>query len=202
MRKLLNPFSMLVCGLVIGTAARLMDIYCENLGEIFSQMSVWILLGTLIAIYSPTKKAAALNILPFCLGMLLTYYAVAIISHGVYGRSFIIGWTVFALCTPVLAWFAWMAKQPGALGKLISVGIVLASVVLNFLMFGDPDIFNILINLVLIYFLFFKKIRRKRMKKAPFWVLFSLLFCILMSSLSAGWCSALAFSHQGFLSIV
>ena len=35
MRKLLNPFSMLVCGLVIGTAARLMDIYCENLGEIF-----------------------------------------------------------------------------------------------------------------------------------------------------------------------
>ena len=151
---------MLVCGLVIGTAARLMDIYCENLGEIFSQMSVWILLGTLIAIYSPTKKAAALNILPFCLGMLLTYYAVAIISHGDYGRSFIIGWTVFALCTPVLAWFAWMAKQPGALGKLISVGIVLASVVLYFLMFGDPDIFNILINLVLIYFLFFKKIRR------------------------------------------
>ena len=73
MRKLLNPFSMLVCGLVIGTAARLMDIYCGNLGEIFSQMSVWILLGTLIAIYSPTKKAAALNILPFCLGMLLTY---------------------------------------------------------------------------------------------------------------------------------
>lgn len=106
MRKLLNPFGMLLCGLVIGTAARLMDIYCENLGEIFSQMSVWILLGTLIAIYSPTKKAAALNILPFCLGMLLTYYAVAMISHGVYGRSFIIGWTVFAMCTPVLAWFA------------------------------------------------------------------------------------------------
>ena len=157
MRKLLNPFSMLVCGLVIGTAARLMDIYCDNLGEIFSQMSVWILLGTLIAIYSPTKKAAALNILPFCLGMLLTYYAAAMISHGVYGRSFIIGWTVFALCTPVLAW---MAKQPGALGKLVSVGIVLASVVLNFLMFGDSDIFNILINLVLIYFLFFEKIRR------------------------------------------
>lgn len=35
MKKLLNPFGMLVCGLVIGTAARLMDIYCENLGENF-----------------------------------------------------------------------------------------------------------------------------------------------------------------------
>ena len=43
---------------------------------------------------------------------------------------------------------------------LISAGIVLASVVLNFLIFGDPDIFNILINIILVYFLFFKKIRR------------------------------------------
>ena len=65
MRRLLNPFAMLICGLLLGAAARFMDIYCENLGEIFSQMSVWILLGTLIAIYSPTKKAASLNILPF-----------------------------------------------------------------------------------------------------------------------------------------
>ena len=160
MRKLLNPLTMLLCGLVIGAAVRLLDIYTENLGVIFSQMAVWILLGTLIAIYSPTPGRAMANILPFCLGMLATYYAVAVITHGVYGKSYIVGWTVFALCTPVLAWFAWMAKQPGALGKLVSVGIVLASVVLNFLMFGDPDIFNILINLVLIYFLFFKKIRR------------------------------------------
>ena len=103
MRKLLNPFSMLVCGLVIGTAARLMDIYCENLGEIFSQMSVWILLGTLIAIYSPTKKAAALNILPFCLGMQLTYNPVAKNSHGVYGRSNKYARTEIALSTHVLA---------------------------------------------------------------------------------------------------
>ena len=107
------------------------------------------------------KKAAALNILPFCLGMLATYYAVAILTHGVYGESFIIGWTVFALCSPVLAYFTWMAKQPGALGKLISVGVLLVSVVLNFLMFGDPDVFNLLINAVLFYFLFIKKIPRE-----------------------------------------
>lgn len=161
MRRLLNPFAMLICGLVLGAAARFMDICCENLGEIFSQMSVWILLGTLIAIYSPTKKAAALNILPFCLGMLATYYAVAILTHGVYGESFIIGWTVFALFSPILAYFTWTAKQLGALGKLISVGVLLVSVVLNFLMFGDPDVFNLLINAVLFYFLFIKKIPRE-----------------------------------------
>ena len=65
---------MLLAGLILGIAARLFDTYFQNLGEIFSQMAIWILLGTLIAIYNPTKKAAMGNIFPFCTGMLVTYY--------------------------------------------------------------------------------------------------------------------------------
>lgn len=99
-KKILNPITMLLAGLFLGVASRLFDIYFDNLGNIFSQMAVWILLGTLIAIYSPTKKAAMLNILPFCLGMLVTYYAVAVITRGVYSVTVIIGWTVFALLSP------------------------------------------------------------------------------------------------------
>ena len=34
--KLLNPVSMLVAGLFLGVAARLMDIYCPLFGKIFS----------------------------------------------------------------------------------------------------------------------------------------------------------------------
>lgn len=83
--KLLTPIPMLAAGLILGAAARLFDIYFPNLGEIFSQMSVWILAGTLIAIYSPTKKAAMQNIFPFCMGMLFTYYLTAMLTHGVYG---------------------------------------------------------------------------------------------------------------------
>ena len=73
---------MFLSGLFLGTAARLLDIYMQNLGEIFSQMSIWILIGTLIAIYSPTKRSAMCNIFPFCIGMLLTYYATAMFTHG------------------------------------------------------------------------------------------------------------------------
>ena len=94
--KLLNPLSLFFVGLFLGALSRLFDMYYPNLGEIFSQMSVWILLGTLIAIYSPTKKAAMRNILPFCIGMLLTYYATAMLTQGVYGWTFVIGWTIFA----------------------------------------------------------------------------------------------------------
>lgn len=57
MRKaILNPIAMFVIGLLLGVISRLLDIYTQNLGEIFSQMAIWILLGTLISIYSNTKK--------------------------------------------------------------------------------------------------------------------------------------------------
>ena len=36
-RGLLCPLSMLACGLLLGAAARLFDIFCPTLGEIFSQ---------------------------------------------------------------------------------------------------------------------------------------------------------------------
>ncbi len=150
--RLLNPLTLFAGGLLLGTAARLFDIYLQMLGEIFSQMAVWILLGTLIAVYSPTRKAAMRNILPFCIGMLITYYATAILTDGVYGRSFIVGWTVFALLSPFMAYLAWMTKQRGVLPKLIGAGIVLISVLSSILLFDRLRIYDFVIDALLIYF--------------------------------------------------
>lgn len=111
MEKILKPHWMFFIGLILGIISRLLDIYTQNLGEIFSQISIWILLGTLISIYSKTKKMAMLNIFPFCIGMLITYYVVAELTHGVYNTSFIIGWTTFALFSPIFAYFTWMTKE-------------------------------------------------------------------------------------------
>lgn len=92
---------MFFIGLLLGIGSRLLDIYTENFGNIFSQMAIWILFGVLISIYSSSKTKAMLNILPFCIGMLITYYFVAFISKGVYSTVFIIGWTVFAFLSPI-----------------------------------------------------------------------------------------------------
>ena len=54
--KLLNPISMFVIGLFLGIISRLLDIYTQNLGNIFSQIAIWVLMGTLISIHSKTKK--------------------------------------------------------------------------------------------------------------------------------------------------
>lgn len=76
-KRILNPISMFIIGLFLGVISRLLDIYTQNLGNIFSQLAVWILLGTIISIYSSSKKEAMLNIFPFCMGMLIMYYFVA-----------------------------------------------------------------------------------------------------------------------------
>lgn len=162
---LLNPLSMLLAGLLLGIAARLFDIYFQNLGEIFSQRAIWILLGIGITIYSPTKNAAMGNIFPFCMGMLATYYVTAAITHGIYSRTFIIGWTLFALASPVMAYFAWMAKEPGAFSKIIAAGIVAVSVMSSVLLFDHLRLYNFVIDGVLIYILFFKKIKRSQKRK-------------------------------------
>ena len=159
-KKLLNPCTMFMVGLCLGIVSRLLDIYTQNLGEIFSQMAVWILLGTLISIFSEIAKNAAFNILPFCFGMLIANYTVAIISHGVYGKTFIIRWTIFALCSPIMAYVAWMAKQRGIFPKIISVGIVAVSALSSILLFDGFRLYDFVIDGLLIYFLFFKKMKR------------------------------------------
>ena len=111
---------MFITGLCLGIISRLLDIYTQNLGNIFSQMGIWILFGVLISIYGKTKRKAMLNVL-FCIGMLITYYFVAFITNGVYSSTYIIGWSIFALCLPVMAYFAWMSKEKGLFAKIISI---------------------------------------------------------------------------------
>ena len=159
-KKLLSPPVMAVCGLAIGAIARMLDIYTQNLGEIFSQMALWILLGALISVYSSSPKRAAVNVLLFCLGMLATYYAAAAITHGVYSRSYIVGWTVFALCTPVMAALVWYTKEPGWPGRAIAAGVVAVSALSSLVLFDGFRIYDALIDGALIYLLFFRKIRR------------------------------------------
>ena len=159
-KMILNPISMFFIGLILGVVSRLLDIYTENLGNIFSQMAIWILFGVLISIYSSSKKQAMINIFPFCIGMLITYYFVAFITKGVYSAEFIIGWTVFAFLSPIFAYFTWTAKEKGVFPKIICIGIVLVSLLSSIILFDRIRVYDIIINGIMIYFLFIKKIER------------------------------------------
>lgn len=49
----------LLAGLAVGAGIRLLDIYTTNLGNVFSQLSVWILICTALAVFSPNPRLAA-----------------------------------------------------------------------------------------------------------------------------------------------
>ena len=159
-KYILNPVSIFIIGIILGVISRLFDMYTQNLGNILSEMAIWILFGVLISIYSSSKKKAMLNIFLFCIGMLLAYYFVAIITNGVYNKTIIIGWTIFALFSPILAYFTWMTKEKGVFPKLISIFIVIVSILSSIILFDKLRIYDFIINGILIYYLFFKDIRR------------------------------------------
>ena len=123
-------------------------------------MAIWILFGVLISICSETKKKAMLNILPFCIGMLITYYFVAMITEGVYSSVFIIGWTLFALLSPIMAYFAWMTKEKGVFPKIISCGIIAVSILSSIVLFDRLRWYDLIIDSILAYILFVKKVKR------------------------------------------
>ena len=147
-------------GLILGVLSRFLDIYTQNLGNIFSQMSIWILFGVLISIYSISKKKAMLNIFLFCIGMLITYYFTAFIIKGVYSNIIIIGWTIFAFFTPILAYFTWLTKEKGIFSKIISISIILVSFLTSIILFDRLRFYDFIINGIMFYYLFIKKIER------------------------------------------
>ena len=159
-KYILNPVSMFIIGIILGVISRLFDMYTQNLGNILSEMAIWILFGVLISIYSSSKKKAMLNIFLFCIGMLLAYYFVAIITNGVYSKTIIVGWTIFAIFSPILAYFTWMTKEKGVFPKLISISIIIVSILSSIVLFDKLRIYDFIINVILVYYLFFKDIKR------------------------------------------
>ena len=138
MKKAVCPILMFLFGAALGILSRLLDIHTANLGNIFSQMSVWILIGTLISIFSKTKVRAAVNVLIFCIGMLIVYYCTAELTGGVYSKVFIYGWTAFSLCSPIFAALTWMTQQRGLFPKIISAAILLVTLLISIVLFSGP----------------------------------------------------------------
>lgn len=143
-------------GILLGAVAKMLDIYTTNLGNIFSQMSVWIFLCTVIAVLSSTPFRAAVNVFLFCIGMLVTYYITAELTSSVYSTLFIYGWTVFALLSPALGFCTWYAKGKGFLSKSIVAGIILVMLAAAVILFDKIRVADIVFA-VLTGFVLLKK---------------------------------------------
>ena len=142
-------------GLMAGALIKLLDIYTTNLGNIFSQVSVWIFLCTLISVYSNSAIRAAVNVFGFCMGMLLTYYITAEMTASVYSLTFVYGWTIFALFSPLMGFCVWYSKGKSWVSRIISIGIIIVMLVASIVLFDKIRVSDILFA-VLTGFILFK----------------------------------------------
>lgn len=68
-RGMVRAAVMLGAGLAVGVIIRFFDLYTTNLGNMFSEVSVWVFLGTVISVRSRTPFQAAGAVFGFCFGM-------------------------------------------------------------------------------------------------------------------------------------
>ena len=165
-KYILNPISLFFIGAILGIISKLLDIlfvgnlFMMTLGYMFSDLPIWVLLGILISIYSDTRKKAMINIFPFCIGMLISYYVTAELTNAVYSWNFIKGWTIFSCLSPLFAYFTWKTKEEGLFAKFISIGLILVTIIGNYILVRTFTIPDLIIIPKIVYFLFIKKVKR------------------------------------------
>lgn len=135
---------LLISGAGLGAASKLADVYSEMLGSITSGICLWIFLGTLICMIAKNPFRSAAYVFLFCGGMIVAYYLTAELNGLYYSRTFVSGWSVFTLFTPLFALAAWYARGKSRISWVIRIGIVVVMLIGSFTAFPGNLFFDAL----------------------------------------------------------
>ena len=102
----------ILLGLVLGFLAKYLDDVLI-IGDIGTRLGFWILVATLLAAWSRSPQAAAVHTLVFFISMIGSYYAYSTAIFGFFPKYYFYAWGVFALISPVGAYFVWHARGAG-----------------------------------------------------------------------------------------
>ena len=141
-------------GLLTGVAIQFLDRDSPLLGDVFSQMSVWIFLCTALSVGSGTPLRAGVNVFAFLLPMVVAYYATAEALQRPYSMPFVTGWAVCACLSPLFGFFAWHARGRGPIALLLRMGILAGFPLCALVLFDAIRIADILFALLTVALLF------------------------------------------------
>lgn len=100
----------------------------QIIGQILSQLPFWVFAGCVIAYYSRTSKAAALHVLLFFAGLLLSYYIYTGFLFGFLPVEQVLRWAVFGCCSALAGYAVWYAGKKGwppALCAAVPIGYLI-----------------------------------------------------------------------------
>ena len=103
-----------------------------DIGNYFGRLAIWILLGSIISVYSESPVRAAINTFVFFISMLAGYYLYCNYVLGFLPRAYMMIWIVVSFASFFMAYICWYAKGEGIIAILISsviIGVLLAQAI-------------------------------------------------------------------------
>ena len=133
-KQVLITCVIMLAGAVIGVLQKWMDgtpdnmfpTWMQELGIVtyFGRLAVWVLLATIISVYSKTPLRASVNTFVFLLSMVAGYYIYCNFVLGFLPVSYMMIWIIIAFASFFAAYVCWYAKGHGIVAIIISSGII------------------------------------------------------------------------------
>ena len=129
-----------------------------DIGNYFGRLAIWILLATVISVYSETPLRASINTFFFFISMLAGYYIYCNYVLGFLPRTYIMMWIVITFVSFFMAYICWYAIGEGFIAIFISsviIGVLLAqafnlNITQGFYMYHSLEVVTWLAGVVLL----------------------------------------------------
>ena len=167
-RRIAITLGVILLGLLLGVLQKWLDgagssilpaiLQQLDVGNYFGRLAIWILLGTIISVYSESPLRAAINTFFFFLSMLAGYYLYCNYILGFLPRTYMMMWIVIAFGSFFMAYICWYAKGKGSIAITISsmiIGVLLAqafnlNVTQGFYVYHSLEVLTWLIGVILL----------------------------------------------------
>ena len=167
-RRIAITLGVILLGLLLGVLQKWLDgagssilpaiLQQLDVGNYFGRLAIWILLGTIISVYSESPLRAAINTFFFFLSMLAGYYLYCNYILGFLPRTYMMMWIVIAFGSFFMAYICWYAKGEGFIAITISsmiIGVLLAqafnlNVTQGFYVYHSLEVLTWLIGVILL----------------------------------------------------
>ena len=167
-RQLVITLGIILFGFVLGVLQKWIDgtgsstlpviLQHLDIGNYFGRLAIWILLGTIISMYSESPMRAAINTFFFFISLLAGYYLYCNYILGFLPRTYMLMWIVIAFASIFMAYICWYAKWEGFIAIFKSsmiIGVLLAqafnlNITQGFYMYHFLEVITWIIGVILL----------------------------------------------------
>lgn len=166
-KHIIRTLGIILLGFTLGVLQKWMDEMPDNvlpvilqtldISNYFGRFAVWILLATVISVYSRSPLKAAVNTFTFFISMLAGYYIYCNFVLGFLPRAYMMMWIGISFITPFMAYICWYAKGKGPVA-IVSSGVIIGvlfaqafSIIQGFYVYSVMDVITWLISIVILF---------------------------------------------------